>query len=247
MKNELLILLAALCLIVSCSGNDQNVENSGMELFATQNAKIPSIEPTKEEMDQFMTDLLTGVLAIGNFKDVALYEDGICIKEIGQMSPYGFEAGLCQRYVFNNMIFFEDGTCRMLYPRTGSCQCEDPQKDALLYTKVTWSCNLDTFTFTLTSERLAKDEKNTNATTSFKLLSYDAEKRLCQLQGLMPTNITNKWEFVYVDIPIWDEEVRARLEVSYIDEDLSPCGAPQHDSWYFLVDETGYPRIPVKH
>ncbi|MBQ3209253.1 MAG: hypothetical protein IJB23_05495 [Alistipes sp.] len=245
MKKLFLISLALFGFAVACKNADTDFVDKTEKPIAVQNSYTKTIEPTKEEMEKFVADLLTGVLGISNFKDVALYEDGICIKEIGQMSPYGFDGG--GRYIFNDMIFFEDGTCRMIYSRQSGCQCEDPQKDTFLYTKVNWSCNLDTFTFTLTSERLAKDEKNTNATTSFKLLSYDAEKRLCQLQGLMPTNITNKWEFVYVDIPIWDEEVRARLEVSYIDEDLSPCGAPQYDSWYFLVDETGYPRIPVKH
>lgn len=220
--------LAMVLFAVSCEkvGLEPGLGTDEKKVSASQ---IEDGKPAKEVVEQFMADLLSGVLCMHSYKDIIMYEDGVCIKELGEMSPIYFNHGPEMRYVFNDMVFYEDGTCKMIYHRP--CDCEE--KDQYLYTKILWNYDSGSDLFTLTSERLAKDEKNTNATTTIRLLSYDKKTRRCTLRGLMPTNITNNWEWIYIDLLIMDEKVRAQIEASYIWEEDSHCGPQGGDVWYY--------------
>ena len=223
-----LVIFALLSFAVACnapkteiSKSDDN-ERPTIQQFEETVAKV-----TKEDMEQFVSDLLSGVLRVNGayLKDVAIYEDGVCIKNIGEKCPFNIEAGV---FMLNDMIFYDDGTCHMCYQYVG-CDCQGDKQHSWLYTKLSWECDMDTFTFTLTSERLTnemltKNKEYINATTKFSLLAYDKEKKICQLRGLMPTHINKNWEWIYVDVPIGDTALRASMENAFVDEDSTPCG-----------------------
>ena len=216
----ILAIFALLSFAVACGGTETIVEdyddnNESPVQQLEQNAQ----GITKTDMEQFVADILSGVLQVSRTKDVAVYEDGVCLKKIGEKSPFVLDSGI---FVFNDMIFYEDGTCRMCYGNF-DCKCED-DCHSWLYTKITWSCDMDTRTFTTTSERLAKNEKYINATTTFQLIAYDKENKICQLRGLMPTNVNKNWEWEYVNVPIADAAKRAEMEKAFVDEDSVPCG-----------------------